>query len=63
MQCCMVAAVVCAFAVSAKSQTFELGDLQNWLAQPTMTGDWGGLRSQLEDKGINWQTWHLDDQA
>jgi len=22
-----------------------------------MTGDWGGLRTQLEDKGINWQTW------
>jgi porin len=26
---------------------------QNWLAQPTMTGDWGGLRTRLEHDGIN----------
>jgi porin len=41
--------------------TYSIGDwqsqLENWLAQPTMTGDWGGLRTRLEDKGINWQTW------
>jgi porin len=34
-----------------------LADLQNWLAQPTMTGDWGGARTKLQDNGINWQTW------
>ncbi|MDA5194449.1 carbohydrate porin [Govanella unica] len=25
----------------------------DWLSQPTMTGDWGGTRTQLQDDGIN----------
>jgi porin len=25
----------------------------SWLSQPTMTGDWGGTRTQLQDDGIN----------
>jgi porin len=43
-------------STSTSLQT-TLANLQNWLAQPTMTGNWGGLRTRLEDNGINWQTW------
>jgi carbohydrate-selective porin OprB len=64
----VLALIAGVWAVGAEAQsnsgdalTYTVGDwqsrLQNWLAQPTMTGDWGGLRTQLEDKGINWQTW------
>jgi hypothetical protein len=56
-RCCVLGAAVCGFAAGASAQNLVLGSLQDWLAQPTMTGDWGGLRTQLEDKGINWQTW------
>jgi porin len=39
------------------SLQYSFAGLENWLAQPTMTGDWGGLRTKLQDNGINWQTW------
>ena len=50
-----------AFAASAKAQTESEGDLQSWLAQPTMSGDWGGLRSELLDRGINAQVLYTQE--
>jgi porin len=31
----------------------EANSLSNWLQQPTMTGDWGGVRTSLYQEGIN----------
>jgi porin len=42
-------------AARANAQLYSTGDLQTWLAQPTMTGDWGGLRPWLLEHGINLQ--------
>jgi porin len=42
-------------SVSAKAQTDAASDLDSWLTQPTMTGDWGGLRTDLMNLGINAQ--------
>lgn len=35
---------------TAPSNAFQCGD--NWLAWPKATGDWGGLRSELAERGI-----------
>jgi hypothetical protein len=43
-------------AFGTQAQTYTINDRENWLAQPTMTGDRGGLQTQLPDRGINWQT-------
>jgi len=41
-------------SASADKTTISVGQgFQNWLTQPTMTGDWGGLRTRLEHDGIN----------
>src|SRR5580700_10164422 len=55
------AVLLLAFAASAKAQTESEGDLQSWLAQPTMSGDWGGLRSELLDRGINAQVLYTQE--
>jgi porin len=47
----------------AKAQTLSTGDLQSWLAQPTMSGDWGGWRKRLLDYGINFQVWYTSEIA
>ena len=52
-----MALLALACAAGAQAQTYGIGDLQNWLAQPRGSGDWGGLRTRLEDMGIDWQTW------
>jgi porin len=52
-----------AVATGAKAQTFGTGDLQSWLAQPTMSGDWGGLRTELINQGINVQLWYTSEIA
>ena len=39
---------------NATQPTISAGSaFQNWLTQPTMTGDWGGWRTRLEHEGIN----------
>jgi porin len=45
----LVTAVVlnCCWGVSANAQS-----LPDWLTQTTMTGDWGGLRTKLEEEGV-----------
>jgi porin len=50
-----VGVLVSSFAISAKAQTDTAWSLQHWLEQPTMTGDWGGLRTELMNRGINLQ--------
>ncbi|BAT19747.1 carbohydrate porin [Asaia bogorensis] len=35
----------------------------DWLKQPTMTGDWGGLRTRLQNMGITPQGHYLQDSA
>ena len=44
-----VALAVSAAPVSAQSQS----TLQQWLAQDTATGDWGGARTQLSNDGVD----------
>jgi porin len=36
---------------------------RNWLTQPTMTGDWGGLRTRLEQDGINLRASYIGNSA
>lgn len=36
---------------------------QNWLTWPTMTGDWGGLRTRLERDGINLRASYIGNSA
>jgi porin len=50
-------------AATAHAQVGTAGDLQSWLAQPTMTGDWGGLRSDLLDHGVNVQSSYVGEVA
>jgi porin len=45
----------------AEAPTFSLGTLQSWLAQPTASGDWGGLRPWLLSRGINFQLWYTGE--
>jgi porin len=35
--------------------------IQDWLAQPTMLGDWGGLRTDLEQDGISFDMSYIGD--
>jgi porin len=37
--------------------------LENWLAQPTMTGDWGGLRTRLAQEGFNFHGSYIGEYA
>ena len=37
--------------------------LQNWLTQPTMTGDWGGLRTKLSQEGFNLRASYIGEWA
>jgi porin len=60
---CAIAAIASALSASAQAQNLAPGNLQDWLAQPTMTGDWGGLRSELLDHGINAQAWYTSEMA
>jgi porin len=55
-RCCAAGVIVCAFTANANAQADETADL-DWLAQPTMTGNWGGLRTDLMDHGVNFQAW------
>jgi porin len=44
--------------------TVSLGQsLQNWLNQPTMTGDWGGLRTRLGEDGFNLRASYIGEYA
>jgi porin len=48
----------------AEEPTISLGTgFQNWLTQPTMTGDWGGWRSRLEHEGINFRASYVGNLA
>lgn len=37
--------------------------LENWLAQPTMTGDWGGVRTRLSEEGFNFRASYIGEYA
>jgi porin len=37
--------------------------LENWLTQPTMTGDWGGLRTRLSQDGFNFRAAYIGEYA
>ena len=50
-------------AARAHAQVGTAGDLQSWLEQPTMTGDWGGLRTDLLDHGVNVQSSYVGEVA
>lgn len=54
-------------AVSPSSNappTVSLGQsLENWLTQPTMTGDWGGLRTALRQEGFNIRAAYIGEYA
>ncbi len=51
-------------AQSANQPTISIGPtFQNWLTQPTMTGDWGGLRTRLEHDGINLRASYVGNYA
>jgi porin len=44
--------------------TVSLGQsLQNWLTQPTMTGDWGGQRTRLGEDGFNLRASYIGEYA
>jgi porin len=60
---CAVALLCSASAVGARAQTVQSGDLESWLAQPTATADWGGLRSALLERGINLQASYIGEVA
>jgi porin len=46
-----------AFTASAQAQNLVPGNLQDWLAQPAMSGEWGGQRTDLMNLGVNFQAW------
>lgn len=56
-------------AVSSSStntgqSTISFGQaFQNWLNQPTMTGDWGGLRTELGQDGVNFRGSYIGNGA
>ena len=51
-------------SASADKPTISVGEgFQNWLTQPTMTGDWGGLRTRLEHDGINLRASYIGNYA
>jgi len=39
--------------LGARPAMAQQADDGGWLSQPTMTGDWGGTRTQLQDDGVN----------
>lgn len=44
--------------------TMSLGQsFENWLTQPTMTGDWGGLRTRLAQEGFNFRGSYIGEYA
>jgi porin len=56
-QCVALAVVAGVWVADAQAQTYSVSDLQNWLAQPAMSGDWGGERTDLMNLGVNFQAW------
>ena len=51
-------------STSAERPSISLGQsLQDWLNQPTMTGDWGGLRTKLHDDGFNFRASYIGEYA
>jgi porin len=48
------------FAADARAQDDLLGD---WLRQPYMTGDWGGVRTKLEKEGISLRAHYVSETA
>lgn len=49
---------------SGAPPTVSLGQsLENWLTQPTMTGDWGGLRTKLSQEGFNFRGSYIGEYA
>jgi len=60
--CCAAAksgAIFLLFAV----KLVRADGLSDWLMQPTMTGDWGGLRTSLKDAGITVRSFYWDEFA
>jgi porin len=49
-------------ATEAPALSFDQS-IQTWLNQPTMTGDWGGLRSQLAQDGFNIRSSYIGNYA
>jgi carbohydrate-selective porin OprB len=49
-----IALILLSFAPAAQAQPDVSGDYwSSWLKQSTMTGDWGGIRTDLEQDGFN----------
>jgi porin len=49
---------------SATPPAISLGQsFDNWLNQPTMTGDWGGLRTELSEAGFNFRASYIGELA
>ena len=49
---------------SGPQPTVSLGQsLENWLTQPTMTGDWGGLRTRLSQYGFDFRASYIGEYA
>jgi porin len=49
---------ICAFVLLGVGGT-AFADDASWWTGPTMTGDWGGLRTTLADQGITFQAAEL----
>ncbi len=53
-KCRRISLVAClAMTALADHDSARAQSVASWLTQPTMTGDWGGLRTKLADEGIN----------
>lgn len=69
LQLLVFGAAVCASQPGhAQSQpappTVSLGqELNTWLTQPTMTGDWGGLRTALDQAGFHFRASYIGEYA
>src|SRR5215469_2530794 len=49
---------------SGASPAISLGQaFEDWLTQPTMTGDWGGLRTKLSEEGFDFNASYIGEYA
>ena len=55
---CGIAALATAFFAG---QAHAQDSLNDWLQQPYMTGDWGGVRTKLEKEGISLRAHYISE--
>ena len=62
--CCLTIAVASlVLGCVAQPQSVDAQSLDDWLQQPYMTGDWGGLRTKLEAEGFHLRAHYLSETA